>query len=358
MASTTAANNGQAAARDLFSVCFNRRLPGGSCTFDPAVGRQVSGRGICRAKSSCGTKARSRGRPTDARGLPQTVSMRTRDGVRLDADVYRPAGNGPFPVLLMRQPYGRQIASTICYAHPSWYAESGLHRCHSGRARPRHFRRRFRLFADDITDGKDAIAWAASLPGASGAVGMYGFSYQGTNQLLAAPSAPPSLKALAPAMIGWDIANDWAYENDAFCLAAGLGWATQMGAETARLAADDEAFDAFFRASRALPVSFADCSTAGLHGAVWPAHALPRLARQSAGQRLLARYLARFPRTSGAGADAVGRRLVRFASGGNDQPPSNILRRKRRQRPASRLARGRIFLGPATSAAMILARRR
>ena len=38
---------------------------------------------------------------------PETVSMRTRDGVRLDADLYRPAGRGPFPLLLMRLPYGR-----------------------------------------------------------------------------------------------------------------------------------------------------------------------------------------------------------------------------------------------------------
>ena len=188
-----------------------------------------------------------------AAALPETASMRTRDGVRLDADVYRPDGNGPFPVLLMRMPYGRQIASTICYAHPSWYADQGyivVIQDVRGRGTSEGV---FRLFADDVADGEDTISWAASLPGSSGAVGMYGFSYQGTNQLLAASSGAPALKALAPAMIGWDIGSDWAYENDAFCLAAGLGWATQMGAEAARLADDKEAFDAFFRASRALP---------------------------------------------------------------------------------------------------------
>lgn len=57
--------------------------------------------------------------------MPEVISMRTRDGVRLDADVYRPDGEGPFPALLMRQPYGRRIASTVTYAHPSWYAEQG-----------------------------------------------------------------------------------------------------------------------------------------------------------------------------------------------------------------------------------------
>ena len=188
-----------------------------------------------------------------AAALPETVSMRTRDGVRLDADLYRPDGSGPFPVLLMRQPYGRQIASTICYAHPSWYADQGyivVIQDVRGRGTSEGA---FRLFADDVADGEDTIAWAAALPGSSGAVGMYGFSYQGTNQLLAASSGAPALKALAPAMIGWDIGTDWAYENGAFCLAAGLGWATQIGAETARLAGDAAAFDTFFRASRATP---------------------------------------------------------------------------------------------------------
>jgi uncharacterized protein len=184
---------------------------------------------------------------------PETSSMQTRDGVRLDADLYRPGGNGPFPVLLMRQPYGRRIASTVCYAHPSWYADRGyivVIQDVRGRGTSEGA---FRLFADDAADGADAIAWAAALPDSSGAVGMYGFSYQGTNQLLAASPCPPALKALAPAMIGWNLGTDWAYENDAFCLAAGLGWATQIGAETARLAGDEEAFDILFRASRALP---------------------------------------------------------------------------------------------------------
>jgi uncharacterized protein len=184
----------------------------------------------------------------------ETVSMRTRDGVRLDADLYRPEGAGPFPVLLMRQPYGRKIASTICYAHPSWYAAQGyivVIQDVRGRGSSEG---RFRLFADDIEDGADSIGWAAQLPDSSGAVGMYGFSYQGTNQLLAAAGGPSPLKALAPAMIGWDIARDWAYENDAFCLSAGLGWAIQMAAENARLANDGAAFAALHEASRALPV--------------------------------------------------------------------------------------------------------
>jgi len=47
------------------------------------------------------------------------------DGVRLCSRIWTPAGQGPWPVLVMRQPYGRAIASTITYAHPRWYAGHG-----------------------------------------------------------------------------------------------------------------------------------------------------------------------------------------------------------------------------------------
>ena len=103
-----------------------------------------------------------------AAAMPETVSMRARDGVRLDADLYRPDGGGPFPVLVMRQPYGRQIASTICYAHPSWYADQGyivVIQDVRGRGTSEGA---FRLFADDVADGEDTIAWAA---GAAGLIG-------------------------------------------------------------------------------------------------------------------------------------------------------------------------------------------
>ena len=130
--------------------------------------------------------------------------MWTRDGVRLDADVYRHASSERLPVLLMRQPYGRRIASTVCYAHPWWYAAQGyvvVIQDVRGRGTSEG---EFDLFVHEAEDGADALAWVAELPGANGAVGMYGFSYQGTAQLLAAARSGSALKALAPAMIGWN----------------------------------------------------------------------------------------------------------------------------------------------------------
>lgn len=184
----------------------------------------------------------------------ETASMLTRDGVRLDADVYRPDAEGEFPVLLMRQPYGRAIASTVVYAHPTWYASHGyivVIQDVRGRGTSTG---EFELFSNEIPDGIESVNWASQLPGSTGNVGMYGFSYQGMTQLYAASGHPPALKAICPAMVAYDLYADWAYEGGAFCLQSNLGWAVQLAAETARLNADTTAYQILYCASRNLPL--------------------------------------------------------------------------------------------------------
>ncbi|WP_081972564.1 CocE/NonD family hydrolase [Leptolyngbya sp. KIOST-1] len=192
--------------------------------------------------------------------LPATIQGRGHSrgekipSVGLDADVYYPLGEGPFPVLLMRQPYGRAIASTVVYAHPTWYASHGYivviqdvrGRGTSGGE--------FDLFRHEGPDGYATVQWAAALPQSSGAVGMYGFSYQGMTQLYAAAQKPPALRAIAPAMVGYDLYADWAYENGALPLQIGLGWALQIAAETARIRQDAVAYQALRQAAQAPPL--------------------------------------------------------------------------------------------------------
>ena len=183
---------------------------------------------------------------------PETVSMMTRDGVRLDADVYRPSGEGPYPVLFQRQAYGRRIACTICYAHPLWYAARGyivVVQDIRGRGTSEGF---FRVGEHDVADGAESVEWAARLPGTNGKVGMYGFSYQGYTQFMAALGDSPSLKALAPAMFPWRV-RDWAYESNAFRLGGALGWAIQIAAESARHKGDVKAYSELYAASKAVP---------------------------------------------------------------------------------------------------------
>jgi len=184
----------------------------------------------------------------------QTHSMRTRDGIRLDADVYFPVGDGPFPVLLMRQPYGRAIASTIVYAHPRWYAAHGyivVIQDVRGRGTSAGD---FDLFAHEVKDGEDTLRWAAQLPHSDGQVGMYGFSYQGMTQLYAAQAKVPTLKTIVPAMTGYRLYEDWAYENGALCFQLGLTWAVQLAAETARLHHQTSTYQQLVAAAKNLPL--------------------------------------------------------------------------------------------------------
>ncbi len=184
----------------------------------------------------------------------ETASMVTRDGIRLDADIYRPESEEKFPILLMRQPYGRKIASTVVYAHPIWYASQGyivVIQDVRGRGTSQG---KFNLFAHEIEDGFDTVNWVAQLPGSTGKVGMYGFSYQGMTQLYAAAAKPIALKTICPSMTAYDLYNDWAYENGAFCLQANLSWAIQLATETARLIGDEIAFQKLYVASRNLPL--------------------------------------------------------------------------------------------------------
>ena len=148
--------------------------------------------------------------------------------------------------LLMRQPYGRKIASTVVLAHPAWYAARGYvvvvedvrGRGDSGGT--------FRVLADDADDGAAALAWAADLKGTTGQVATYGFSYQAVNQFLALAGARRTATkrpdAFVAAMGAWSVRTDWAYEGDAFRLALNRGWAAQIAAETARRRGDRDTF--------------------------------------------------------------------------------------------------------------------
>ncbi len=173
--------------------------------------------------------------------------MTAHDGVRLATRLWTPDGGGPWPVLLMRQPYGRAIASTVTYAHPGWYARRGfLVAVQDVRGRG-DSEGEFGGFAQEAADGAAAVRWARTLAGGNGRVGTYGFSYQGLTQLLNAGRSgngddgpDPLPDALAPAMCGLDERLHWAAEGGAHWWALGVGWALQLAAEGCRRRADDD----------------------------------------------------------------------------------------------------------------------
>ena len=55
-----------------------------------------------------------------------SAALRLADGVVLRSRLWHPSGKGPWPALLMRQPYGSRIASSVTYAHPRWWSSHGF----------------------------------------------------------------------------------------------------------------------------------------------------------------------------------------------------------------------------------------
>ncbi len=84
------------------------------------------------------------------------------------------------------------------------------------------------------SDGADTIAWLLKHPACNGRIGMYGFSYQGATQLLAAAEQPEGLKCIAPHMTARDLYRGWFYHQGALRLSSALGWGIQMLREDAR----------------------------------------------------------------------------------------------------------------------------
>ena len=100
------------------------------------------------------------------------VPVRMRDGVSLNADLYVPEGPGPFPVLLMRSPYNKTQGQDSVYAHPSWYARRGYMVVIQDVRGSGTSEGAFKLFEHERADGADTLAWAASLEGSNGRIGM------------------------------------------------------------------------------------------------------------------------------------------------------------------------------------------
>jgi uncharacterized protein len=166
--------------------------------------------------------------------LERGVRCSMSDGVELVSDHYYPPAPGPNPTLLMRQPYGRDVASTVVYAHPVWFARHGYNvviqdvrgRGDSGGE--------FYPFRHEGRDGAETIAWLHTRREGNGRIGMYGFSYQGMTQLLAAAQQPEGLKCIAPGMTAGDLYHGWFYHHGALRLASSLGWGLQMMKADAR----------------------------------------------------------------------------------------------------------------------------
>ncbi len=157
------------------------------------------------------------------------VPATMRDGAVLYANVYRPTGEGRWPVLLTRLPYGKDLPSGTSVLDPPQVARRGYV------VIVQDTRGRFTSegawdpYRNEALDGVDTVGWAAELPYSDGKVGMYGASYYGMTQWLAAIHQPPALKAMVPYISAGHPLNGGSFRAGAFELGKLASWNLMMG---------------------------------------------------------------------------------------------------------------------------------
>jgi len=147
------------------------------------------------------------------------VPIRMRDGVTTRADVYRPEREGRFPVILQRTPYDKSNTTNSFMGLRPMRAVRHGYAVVIEDVRGRYSSEgEFTPLFQEINDGYDSVAWCASQPWSNGRVGMYGGSYVGATQWLAALSGVPQLKAIVPLDTASNYREEWFYRGGALQL--------------------------------------------------------------------------------------------------------------------------------------------
>lgn len=159
--------------------------------------------------------------------IEHDVPVRMRDGIVLRANVYRPVGEGPFPVLLSVHPYGKDrlprwrrgrwslnpqfrimqqgapfsISSLTGWEapDPAWWVRNGYAVVNADSRGAGTSEGTGSLFSDqEAEDAYDLIEWVGTRPWSTGRVGMLGVSYLAISQYRVAGLGPPHLHAICP----------------------------------------------------------------------------------------------------------------------------------------------------------------
>ena len=154
------------------------------------------------------------------------------DGATLSADLYRPAGAGPFPALLSFYPYHKDdMIGAMNEVPRRYFAENG-YACllidfrglggSSGVAWEAMDRR-------EGIDGAEAVEWIARQKWCDGNVGMWGLSYGGISALKGAGGRPPHLKTSIPMQGSGGIYHDYLHPGGCrSCLGSFGAWGSYM----------------------------------------------------------------------------------------------------------------------------------
>lgn len=163
--------------------------------------------------------------------VQRDISVRMRDGVTLRGDIFRPDAAGKFPVLLERTPYRKSP-----WGYDIDFAQRAAARGYV--VFIQDVRGRYTSdgewypFLHESEDGYDTIEWIAVQPYSDGRVGMFGGSYVGATQMLAAIAHPPHLAGICPVVTASNYHDGWTYQGGAFEQWFNESWTSGLAQDT------------------------------------------------------------------------------------------------------------------------------
>jgi uncharacterized protein len=163
--------------------------------------------------------------------IERNIKVEMRDGVVLRGDIFRPDADGKFPVLLQRTPYRRSV-----WGYSVDFAQHAAARGYV--VFLQDVRGRYTSdgdwypFVHEAEDGYDTIEWIAAQPYSNGKVGMFGGSYVGATQMLAAAAHPPHLAGICPVVTASNYHDGWIYQGGAFEQWFDESWTRGLAQET------------------------------------------------------------------------------------------------------------------------------
>ena len=182
------------------------------------------------------------------------------DGVKLHATVMLPKGEGPFPSILIRNPYARftDIMQDRLCGRFVRYGYSCVLQDVRGQGKSEG---KWSPMLNEVKDGKDTINWLIGQKFMDGNIAMVGPSYLASVQYaVAASGLPKEVRTLVPAVYTTDLANVL-YSNGMFRHETFTAWASMMRKTNSD--ADDPGED-YQKAIRYLPHNKVDADIFGL----------------------------------------------------------------------------------------------
>ena len=198
--------------------------------------------------------------------VKRTFMVPMRDGVKLATDVYLPATNGTFPVLLGRTPYNKAITASA--------GEDGAR--HGYATLIQDTRGRFGSEGDNLPfeadgwadkwDGYDTVDWIVRQPWSNGQVGTFGGSAGAITQLLLAGSGQTNVVSQHLTVGGPSLYFDVVYFGGVFRKALVEDWlrVTAFSPQALKLWTSHPDYDDYWRA-RELTHRYDKINAAAVH---------------------------------------------------------------------------------------------